>query len=123
MLCQEAEGLDAAGADNQPRWIIAQIFDRTEEHTTAEQARESEQQLQAILDNSSAVIFVKDLLGRYIMVNRRFEQLHRLGHHLARRDSRPGDTFEERRSSHDRAPRRRPPTQPPESRPDRGRPA
>lgn len=64
--------------DNQPRWIIAQIFDRTEEHTTAEQARESEQQLQAILDNSSAVIFVKDLLGRYIMVNRRFEQLHRL---------------------------------------------
>ncbi len=64
--------------DGLPRWIVAQIFDRTEEQLTAEQARESEQQLQAILDNSSAVIFVKDLQGRYIMVNRRFEQLHRL---------------------------------------------
>jgi len=63
--------------DGLPRWIVAQIFDRTEEQLTAEQARESEQQLQAILDNSSAVIFVKDLQGRYIMVNRRFEQLHR----------------------------------------------
>lgn len=65
-------------ADGLPRWIVAQIFDRTEEQITAEQARESEQQLQAILDNSSAVIFVKDLQGRYIMVNRRFEILHRL---------------------------------------------
>ncbi len=65
-------------ADGLPRWIVAQIFDRTEEQITAEQARESEQQLQAILDNSSAVIFVKDLQGRYIMVNRRFELLHRL---------------------------------------------
>lgn len=64
-------------AEGQPRWIVAQIFDRTEEHTSAEQARESEQQLQAILDNSSAVIYVKDLHGRYILVNRRFEQLHR----------------------------------------------
>lgn len=64
--------------DGLPRWIVAQIFDRTEEQLSAEQARESEQQLQAILDNSSAVIFVKDLQGRYIMVNRRFEQLHRL---------------------------------------------
>ena len=44
----------------------------------AEQARESEKQLQAILDNSSAIVFVKDLQGRYILVNRRFEQLHRL---------------------------------------------
>jgi PAS domain S-box-containing protein len=65
-------------ASGRPAWIIAQIVDRTEEHMAAEQARESEKQLQAILDNSSAVVFVKDLQGRYILVNRRFEQLHRL---------------------------------------------
>lgn len=36
---------------------------------------ESEQRLQAILDNSAAVIFLKDLQGRYVLVNRRHEQL------------------------------------------------
>jgi PAS domain S-box-containing protein len=66
------------GPAGRPVWIVAQIVDRTEEHLAAEQARESEKQLQAILDNSSAVVFVKDLQGRYILVNRRFEQLHRL---------------------------------------------
>jgi PAS domain S-box-containing protein len=35
----------------------------------------SEQRLQAILDNSAAVIFLKDLQGRYVLVNRRFEEL------------------------------------------------
>ncbi|MBI1783909.1 PAS domain S-box protein, partial [Candidatus Sumerlaeota bacterium] len=33
----------------------------------------SEQRLQAILDNSPAVIFLKDLEGRYLLVNRQFE--------------------------------------------------
>lgn len=41
---------------------------------TAELAR-SERRLQAILDNSTAIIFLKDLQGRYIMVNRMFEKL------------------------------------------------
>lgn len=35
----------------------------------------SEQRLQAILDNSATVIFLKDLAGRYQLVNRRFEEL------------------------------------------------
>ncbi|HBB32497.1 MAG TPA: hypothetical protein DDZ80_24140 [Cyanobacteria bacterium UBA8803] len=35
--------------------------------------RESEQRLQAILDNSPAVIYLKDLEGRYILVNRQYE--------------------------------------------------
>ena len=35
----------------------------------------SEQRLQAILDNSPAVIFLKDLQGRHLLVNRRFEEL------------------------------------------------
>ncbi|MGB8217232.1 MAG: PAS domain S-box protein [Candidatus Methanoperedens sp.] len=46
------------------------------EHKLAEEAlRESEGRLQSILDNSSTVVFLKDLEGRYITVNRRFEEL------------------------------------------------
>ena len=42
----------------------------------AEQAlRDSEYRLQAILDNSPAVIYVKNLHGRYVLVNRVFETL------------------------------------------------
>jgi len=35
----------------------------------------SEQELQSILDNSNAVIYVKDTDGRYLRINRRFEDL------------------------------------------------
>jgi PAS domain S-box-containing protein len=46
------------------------------EHKRAEIARaRSEHRLQAILDNSSSVIFLKDLEGRYLLVNRRYEEL------------------------------------------------
>jgi len=45
------------------------------QHKRAELARaRSEQRLQAILDNSPAVIFLKDLQGRYQLVNRRYEE-------------------------------------------------
>ncbi|WP_437852410.1 response regulator [Sorangium sp. So ce363] len=37
--------------------------------------RESQHLLQAIIDNSTAVIYVKDLEGRFLMVNRRYEEL------------------------------------------------
>jgi PAS domain S-box-containing protein len=46
------------------------------ERKNAEQAlRDSENRLQAILDNSPAVIYVKNLHGRYVLVNRVFEKL------------------------------------------------
>jgi formate hydrogenlyase transcriptional activator len=42
----------------------------------AEEAlRASEQQLQSILDNSTAVVYVKDTAGRFLRVNRQFETL------------------------------------------------
>ncbi|HEU4340267.1 MAG TPA: MASE1 domain-containing protein, partial [Candidatus Binatia bacterium] len=42
----------------------------------AEQAlRASEQRFQAIIDNSTAIIYLKDLEGRYILINRRYEEL------------------------------------------------
>ncbi len=45
-------------------------------HKRSEIARqEGEQRLQAILDNSAAVIFIKDAQGRYILVNRQYEEL------------------------------------------------
>lgn len=46
------------------------------DHKKAEDAvRESEIRLQSILDNSSTVVFLKDLQGRYITINRRYEEL------------------------------------------------
>ncbi len=44
----------------------------------AEEAlRESQELVQGIIDNSTAVIYAKDLDGRYLLVNRRFEELFR----------------------------------------------
>jgi PAS domain S-box-containing protein len=40
--------------------------------------RQREQQLQAILDNSTAVVALKDNDGRYMLVNRKFEELFKL---------------------------------------------
>jgi len=46
------------------------------ERKRAERARaSSEQRLQAILDNSATVIFLKDAQGRYLLVNRRYEEV------------------------------------------------
>src|SRR6476660_1368583 len=47
------------------------------ERQRAEEAlRASEQRLQDILDNSTAVVFVKDLELRYLLVNREYERRH-----------------------------------------------
>src|ERR1700704_2242129 len=43
-----------------------------------EALRASEQRLQDILDNTTAVVFVKDLELRYILVNREYERRHRV---------------------------------------------
>jgi PAS domain S-box-containing protein len=58
------------------------------ERQRAEEAlRASEQRLQDILDNTTAVVFVKDLELRYILVNREYERRHRV-----RRDQIRGKT-------------------------------
>ena len=53
------------------------------ERKQAEEAlRESEKRLQAILDNSTAVVYLKDTQGQYILINRLYEALF----HIAREE-------------------------------------
>ena len=49
--------------------------DITDRKRGEEMMRESETRLQNILDNSSTVVFLKDIQGHYITINRRFEEL------------------------------------------------
>ncbi|MGL4621889.1 MAG: CBS domain-containing protein, partial [Chroococcidiopsis sp.] len=50
----------------------------TESLKAEELRRQSEAQLQAILDNTQAVIYLKDKQGRYLLINRRYEQVFNL---------------------------------------------
>lgn len=59
--------------------VLSVVRDITRRKKAAEALRTSEQQLQSILDNSTAVIYVKDLEGRYLRVNRRFEEIYNIG--------------------------------------------
>jgi PAS domain S-box-containing protein len=54
------------------------ITDTTERKRTEEALRSNQQLLQAIIDNSTAVVYVKDLDGRYLLINRRYEELFHL---------------------------------------------
>ena len=51
------------------------VRDITERRRATEALRESQELLQAIVDNSMPVIYVKDLAGRYLLINRRFEEI------------------------------------------------
>jgi PAS domain S-box-containing protein len=53
---------------------VAFVLDLTERKRAEEAVRESRRLLQSIIDNSTAVIYVKDLQGRYLLVNRQFEE-------------------------------------------------
>jgi PAS domain S-box-containing protein len=56
--------------------VIAQGIERKR---TQDALSETQRLIQAIFDNSSAVIHVKDLDGRFLLVNRKFEQVVGLG--------------------------------------------
>jgi PAS domain S-box-containing protein len=68
--------------------LVMSLEERVVERERAEDAlRGSQQLLQAIIDNSTAVVYVKDVEGKYLLVNRRFEELF----HVAK-DSAVGKT-------------------------------
>jgi two-component system, cell cycle sensor histidine kinase and response regulator CckA len=52
--------------------------DVTQSLQLQEVRRQSEARLQAILDNTQAVIYLKDIQGRYLLVNRRYERVFRV---------------------------------------------
>ncbi|XYI00646.1 AAA family ATPase [Sorangium sp. So ce1128] len=56
--------------------LYADLLQENSERRRAEQAvRDSKELLQSIVDNSTAVIYLKDLEGRYLMINRRYAEL------------------------------------------------
>ena len=56
--------------------ILTVVRDITLRKHAEDALRTSEEQLQSILDNSTTVIYVKDLESRYLRVNRRFEEIY-----------------------------------------------
>ena len=56
---------------------ISQLAERNVEmESTLRRLGETEKRLQTILDTSTAIIYVKDLDGKYLLINRRFETLY-----------------------------------------------
>jgi PAS domain S-box-containing protein len=90
---------DAAGQDHMPllsyagRTLVYLLLGgllgsfSTRLRTSHERVRRREAQLDAVLDNSTAVIWLKDRKGRYMLVNRKFEELFRV-----QRDALVGET-------------------------------
>ena len=62
-------------ADGKMWGIVGMDRDVTEQRRAQEKAIQAEQRMQEMIDNSPAVISMKDLKGRYLMVNRGFEDL------------------------------------------------
>jgi PAS domain S-box-containing protein len=60
-------------AQNRIVGIQGIFWDVTTSHLAEERLRESEQRLQAIMDNTTSIIYVKDLEGRYILANHSWE--------------------------------------------------
>ena len=60
---------------NGRHFFIGIVRDVTDRKRSEEALRASEQRLQAIVDNTTAVIFIKDLELRYVLVNREYERL------------------------------------------------
>lgn len=58
---------------------VAAFRDITAQKKADEALRASEARFRAIMDNSPALIFLKDLQGRYLEVNRRFEEVFHVG--------------------------------------------
>ncbi|HVW86180.1 MAG TPA: PAS domain S-box protein, partial [Bryobacteraceae bacterium] len=71
----EGRGRVLTGSDGAPERMVGVCCDITERKRAAEALRRSEQRLQAILDNSTAFIYLKDRDGKILLVNSQFQRL------------------------------------------------
>ena len=79
LASQAAISLDNARLYAELAQLNTELTQENSDRRRAEEAlRASEQRLQDIVDNTSAVIFVKDLELRYLLVNREFERRHNI---------------------------------------------
>jgi PAS domain S-box-containing protein len=63
------------GEDRQVNGINITVLEITDRKQAEEALRQSEQRLQAIINNSKAAIFMKDVQGRYLLMNPECERL------------------------------------------------
>ena len=93
-------GEDVRGDKHFFTGIVRDVRDRKR---SEEALRVSEQRLQAIVDNTTALVFIKDLELRYVLVNREYERLFDIGRHQIRGksdfDVRPNDVAETLRAN------------------------
>ncbi len=61
--------------DGRVTGAVVAFRDITESKRAEEALQESEERLKAVVDNSTAIIYLKDTKGRHLLVNRRFEEL------------------------------------------------
>ncbi len=72
ILCSAAPVRDNEG---KIQGAVVQLQDMTSVRDAQKALTESEAQHRAVLDNSTAVIYIKDVDGRYILINHRYESL------------------------------------------------
>ncbi|MBC7813540.1 MAG: PAS domain-containing protein, partial [Burkholderiales bacterium] len=63
------------GPDGSVLGVLGIARNITEQRRSAQELEKSREQLRAILDNSPAVIYLKDAQGKYITINTRYEEL------------------------------------------------
>ena len=63
------------GEGEQPLYFLYQLVDVTERRRAEAEQRAAQERTQAIIDNSPALVIVKDLEQRYLLVNRRWEEV------------------------------------------------
>jgi PAS domain S-box-containing protein len=69
----EAVYVPDIGQDGEVRGIFSLVTDITERKRMEEALRENEARFSAVIDNFPAAIFLRDLRGRYVLVNRQFD--------------------------------------------------
>ena len=63
------------GDGERPLYFLCQLVDITERRRAEAERRAAQERMQAIIDNSPALVIVKDLDQRYLLVNRRWEEV------------------------------------------------